>query len=115
MLTIEDLGDNTVNKTEAGVLNDIQKATLVAALNRELEPIQKMVDAVAEIQKTLGTINGLDERLAKIEKIELPPKANAQAVPVVKVDDVTPEPIKKNEVLAGVDDLMAKILGNSNQ
>ncbi len=110
VLTVDDLNGDTVNKTEMAELSDVQKTNLVAALNRELEPIQKVVDAVAEIQKTLGSITAIDERLAKIEKMELPPKANVQTVPVAKVDDTTPpDPTKKPDVLSGVGDLMAKI------
>lgn len=114
VITIDDLNVDTVSKTEVAGLSEVQKTNLVAALNRELEPIQKMVTAISDIQKTLGSITAIDERLAKIEKMELPPKANAQTVPVQKVDDVTPEPAKKNDVLAGVGDLMAKITAGMN-
>ena len=85
MLTIEDLNGNAVLKTEVPVINpvksgmnDVEKVNLVAALNRELEPIQKMVD----------TMTAINDRLSKIEKMELPPKAAAAAIPIAKIDDV---------------------------
>jgi len=110
VITIEDLNGNTVAKT-AG-MSDIEKTNLVAALNRELEPVQKMVEAFGDIQKAIGAITTIDERLAKIEKMELPPKASATSVPVTKTEDsANPEPKKPG---VDVNELISKITAGMN-
>ena len=88
-------------------LSDVAKAELVNVINKELEPVLKMAEGFAAVQKAVESIPGIAERLAKVEGTPLPAKTKGAPVPVAKTDDNGTA--KEADAVAKADDILASI------
>jgi len=89
-------------------LTDVAKGELVNVINKELEPVLKMAEGFAAVQKAIEALPGIAERLAKVEGQPLPSKTKGTPIPVSKTDDTSTT--KTPDVVAKSDDVLATIM-----